>query len=198
VTFNSASLALGVRYGLTVDPIAFGGSQLALSTAEAVTIGTSPNNQMIMLSDLEGSTGNGLYVTGVSTSAVSEVTASGQLVITFNEPVTLNNPNDFTVASSTPVQFNNPAVTATLSSDGLTLTLTPNWTDAPTIPGAYVAYGDGTAAVTVAGSPAQVYSVISGAPMLDVVNGVQSRSVPILNSCYGGLCLNDVMVVAPQ
>jgi hypothetical protein len=163
VTFQGSQLALGARYALTVLPIKFEGITLGLNEYGTFDIGytASYNVDMIYLDDLEDYD-YGLYVTEISNSAYDTVDSTGALTITFNRAVTLGTrpapaTANFGATSTSPtgVLDATAPVTAVLSTDGLTLTLTPVWTTVPaaTDYGTSITYLNGTGYLSVAGYP---------------------------------------------
>jgi hypothetical protein len=166
VTFAGSALALGVTYKATVFPVVVGGVQLGQQSFN-VSIGLAGNNvdRIITLVPLVPNANHGLYVTNISNFAKNPV-ASGTLTITFNTAVVLHStwPDvfNFSSDSATGVERANPAVStdplsvnASLSADGKTLTLTPNWTTVPTFTNEYgssVLYTNGSAFVTLPGA----------------------------------------------
>lgn len=137
-TFTGGTLTLGGAYNIVVPSLTFSGVQLQTYISGFYNIGTNAATQTVGMSfayDL-------LYAVSVSNSVPGIVTASGVLTIVFNQPVIIDT-TLFTAALSggSGGVLGAPAVTATLSTDGLTLTLTPNITTAPTAKGASITYG---------------------------------------------------------
>lgn len=157
VTFAGSTLALGAAYQAQVLPVAFTDSagtvvQLARFRAGTnVVVGLANTVQTVVLGDLTP-TGAPLYVVSASNQPVGQLNAAGNLQIVFNAPVTLVNPAGFTAAfvGTTTGVFATPPVTATLSGDGLTLTLAPSLTTpiGAADRGLAIQYGDGTALVS--------------------------------------------------
>lgn len=197
-TFAGNLLALGARYNVQVLPVAFKDPttnnttiQLGLSPAPAaagkpaIIVGLDNVVQPIALFDLTpASTAVPLYLADASNRAVGSIQSNGALVITFNTPVSLINPNGFAAAFSpgtkadgtTPgtSQLNSvQPVNASLSADGLTLTLAPNYSATPagsagtpqapgaTDRGVVVQYKNGSAFVVPKDYPASTFEVLS-------------------------------------
>jgi hypothetical protein len=156
-TFAGANLVLGGSYSVNVLPVTYDGIALAQSFGTQITIGaaspvcpapgcnTGSNfTQIVAMSDLVPGTQNGLYVVSASNTDPNNVTSSGELTVVFSRPVSLGNEaamlaslTNVNVLATTPTaldQTNNPdsTMTASLSADGLTLTLTPNFASGPT------------------------------------------------------------------
>jgi len=167
VTFAGSSLVLGGAYQAQVLPVAFtdsAGTTVQLARYKApnnVVAGISSTVQMVALSDLSPAA-DSLYLVSASNQAAGQLNALGQLVITFNAPVSLVTPTGFTaVLASTTATLAAQPVTATLSTDGLTLTLAPNFATGfgTADRGSTVTYGDGTAVVSPRDYPAFTYQV---------------------------------------
>lgn len=137
VTFAGTTLALGGAYAVEVLPVVFQDSagtsvQLGAKAAGSLGVGFNDAAQMISLDDLVPADAS-LYIASASNRAQGQITPSGELVITFNAPVVLVNTAAITASlsvGSTGVLATPPA-TASLTADGLTLTLAPSWTTAP-------------------------------------------------------------------
>jgi hypothetical protein len=170
VTFAGANLALGGAYQVSVLPAQFvetAGNTVPLARFTSVTnllVGISNVLQQVALADLVPNAGP-VYLTGASNQAVGQVVQSGQLVLTFSAPVTLVNPTatsfSAVLANAVTATLGTPQAAASLSTDGLTLTLTPNFTVVPgaTDRGLQVIYGDGTALVSPRSYPAATLRV---------------------------------------
>ena len=169
--FSGSTLALGAAYTPQVLPLTFtdaAGSKvdLGFATGATIVVGLSNTAQSLTMSDLVP-TANPIFVVSASNQAAGQVQASGQLQIVFNAPVTLSNPNGFTATSTSPTAvFAAQQVNASLSPDGLTLTLAPNFTTPPaaTERNVSVTYGNGTAFVVPKDNPALSFKVLPGAP----------------------------------
>lgn len=164
VTFAGTSLALGGVYSVQVLPFAMKNSsgsvtQLGLFTSnQSLNPGQSSTDILLNLSSVQSP----LYATSASNRAVGQLTPSGQLVITFSAPVTLNNPTKFSATMAgggAAVLSGTQPVNATLSGDGLTLTLAPNFTTPPasTDKNVSITYANGTAFFVPKDSPAISY-----------------------------------------
>lgn len=168
VTFAGTTLALGGVYRVQVLPLAMKNSsgsttQLGLYTApQALLPGQSATSVLLNVAGIQAQ----LYATSASNRAVGQVTPSGQLVITFSAPVTLSNPNGFgaTMAGGGAAVLAAQPVNASLSTDGLTLTLSPNYTTPPasTDKNVTITYANGTAFFVPKDSPALSYTLFGG------------------------------------
>ena len=137
-TFSAASLVLGGQYSIDVLPVAHEGSQLALNTGTTTIVGTSNNINNIALSETVPGTQNGLYVTSASNLDTDKITSGGALTLTFSRAVSLvdetamgANLTNATTAVLDATSVPNSNVAGVLSADGLTLTLTPQFSTAP-------------------------------------------------------------------
>ena len=172
VTFAGSKLALGASYEVKVAPVVFEGVQLSYQFWATIRIGQDDVSQIIELSDMCDTTGNNycLQVVSISNSVDDQVDASGTLTIKFNRAVTLGvRPAPVAPATagfgatlavlpSAAVWPAAPAseVNASLSSDGLTLTLTPAWTTPPALTtelGQAITYTDNLGFLSVKGYP---------------------------------------------
>ncbi len=195
-TFAGNLLALGAQYNVQVLPVAFKDAttttiQLGLTPAPgaggkpAIIVGLANVLQPITLSDLTpATTALPVYLADASNRASGSIQSTGALVITFNTPVSLVNPNGFaaTLNPGTKADGTTPGtsqlntvqpVNAIPSSDGLTLTLTPNYSATPagstgtpqapaaTDRGVTITYKNGTAAVAPKDYPASPFLVLS-------------------------------------
>jgi hypothetical protein len=146
-TFAAANLVLGGSYGVTVLPVTYDGTALAQSFGAQITVGAaSPvcplpgcntgNNftQIVAMSDLVPGTQNGLYVVSASNTDPNNVTSTGELNVTFSRPVSLGNEAAILATltnATTAVLDATDTVTASVSADGLTLTLAPRFSTQP-------------------------------------------------------------------
>jgi hypothetical protein len=144
-TFTAASLVLGGQYSIDVLPTTHEGSQLALNAGTITVVGTdnanpaiTNNNINITMIEVAPGNDNGLYVTSASNFDTDAVTATGILTIGFSRAVSLVDEKDIgaTLTNANTAALNisdnpNSTVEATLSADGLTLTLTPKYSVAP-------------------------------------------------------------------
>lgn len=196
-TFAGTLLALGARYNVQVLPVAFKDPTTNTTTLElglipppsaggkpGIIVGLDSVLQSLALSDLTPATGLPLYLADASNRAVGSIQTNGALVITFNAPVALVNANGFGAAFSagtkadgtTPgtAQLNTvQPVNASLSPDGLTLTLAPNYSGAPagsagtpaapgaTDRGVEIQYKNGSSAVAPKDYPAATFNVLT-------------------------------------
>ena len=219
-TFAGTLLALGAQYNMQVLPVAFKDPttstttiQLALNPAPGsagpptIIVGLSNVLQPLALTALlSPSTGAPLYLVDASNRATGTIQSNGALIITFNTPVSLVNPNGFAAAFSagtkadgtTPgtAQLNSvQPVNASLSADGLTLTLTPNYSGTPTgsagtpaAPGAtdrgvLIQYKNGGALVAPKDYPASTSQVLTppgGA--LKFANGAGETGIVVISA----------------
>jgi hypothetical protein len=134
-SFAGSSLVLGGRYHITVLPTTYEGVQLNLRD-EAVSpfiVGTTVNTQFVAMGDtVPGTEDNGLYIVSASNRDQEDITQSGVLTIVFSKPVGIVSERAFTavLTNATHAVLASDPVAATMSADGLTLTLTPQFTDA--------------------------------------------------------------------
>ena len=169
-TFAGSSLVLGGAYQVSVLPVPFtdtAGNTVQLARFTTVTnlvAGITNNALQIALADLTPTTFT-VYITSATNQLAGQVIQSGQLVLTFNAPVTLVNATSFsaTLFNNATATLAVPAVVATLSADGLSLTLSPNFAVVPgaTDRGLGINYGDGTALVSPRSYPAQTLRVFA-------------------------------------
>jgi hypothetical protein len=139
-TFTSGTLTLGGNYNAVVPGMTFNGEQLRTSTSAPFFVGTNSTDQVVNMAAATGAPI--LFAVSASNAIIGTITPSGVLTIVFNQPVIIDT-TAFTAALSggSGGVLGVPAVTATLSADGMTLTLTPNITTAPTAKGASITYG---------------------------------------------------------
>lgn len=142
VTFAGSALVLGGAYTPQVLPLTYEGVQLALTAGTQIIVGAagSPSTQLIAMNDEEpGVQTDGLYIVYASNQDPQDVRSSGVLEIVFNRPIALVSEDAFraVLANATTAVLNaataGDEVTVTVSTDGLTLTLTPNWTTLPVL-----------------------------------------------------------------
>lgn len=169
-TVTYPGLAVGAAYRLIVMPIAFEGVMLArYEDAFVRIVGLSDTMDIISLGDLApGGNQYGLFVTSISNALQDQVTSSGTLTMVFSRPVTLT--GDFGAFEDSPTGvLGLPPVDATLSSDGLTLTLTPRWLTDPEAGenNTSITYLNGSAFVSVKGYPASEFNVFGPAGLVD-------------------------------
>lgn len=135
-TFSGSSLVLGGRYRITVLPMEYEGVQLARNdeAVAAFIVGTTVNTQVVVMGDTApGTENNGLYIVSASNIDPEDITPTGVLTITFSKPVGIVSEDSFTAAltnASTAVLDVADTVTAAMSANGLTLTLTPRFSTA--------------------------------------------------------------------
>lgn len=142
-TFEAANLVLGGQYNVDVMPITHEGIQLQVNrgTAGYFVVGATTTMRNVSMSQAAPGNDNGLYVTSISNADTDNVTTSGALTVKFSRAVTLVDETDIGADLSGDVvnavldTSNAPdsIVTASLSSDGMTLTLTPVFTTAPVV-----------------------------------------------------------------
>jgi hypothetical protein len=141
-TFAGSSLVLNGLYTPTVLPILFDGQQLEQKAGTAFFIGVDNPTQYVTMN----AAGNGayLYVTA-SNNLPKAIISDGVLTITFNRTIALAGGMTTTGVCNATVNTGNavigaPTVTAAVSPDGLTLTLTPNITTVATTPGSSIEF----------------------------------------------------------
>jgi len=139
VTFDATDLVLGGTYTVNVLPITYEGVQLALTAGGAnMVVGTSPNVQIVnMLDEILAANNEGLYVVSATPQDPEDILSSGVLTITFNRAIEIVSEQSFTAtlngettAALTGGDGDDTAVAATVSTDGLVLTLTPSFATA--------------------------------------------------------------------
>ncbi len=141
-TFTGGTLTIGGLYFAQVSSLTFNGELLSDPTIPGpgvpILVGLMPPTVNIQMVANPAS----LYVVSASNSVSSIPSASGVLTLTFNQPVMIDT-TLFTAALSggSGGVLGAPAVNATLSANGMTLTLTPNFTTNPTAKGATITYG---------------------------------------------------------
>ena len=137
-TFSATNLVLGGQYSIDVLPTTHEGSQLALNAGTLTVVGTNNNINNIAMAETVPGTENGLYVTSASNLDPDQVTSGGALTLTFSRSVSLidetaigANLTNKTTATLDASSIPNSNVSGVLSPDGLSLTLTPQFTTAP-------------------------------------------------------------------
>lgn len=137
-TFAATGLVLGGQYSIDVLPTTHEGSQLALNAGTTTIVGTNNNINNIAMVETVPGTQNGLYVTSASNLDADLITSGGALTITFSRAVALVNETaiganltNATTAILDATSVPNSNVAGVLSADGLTLTLTPQFSTAP-------------------------------------------------------------------
>jgi len=135
--FSGSSLVLGGRYRITVLPMVYEGVQLARNdeAVAAFVVGTTVNTQIVNMADtVPGGEDTGLYIVSASNHDPEDIAPTGVLTIVFSKPVGIVNEAAFTAALTNAthavLEAGSQGVTAAMSADGLTLTLTPNFTTA--------------------------------------------------------------------
>ncbi|MBA4366974.1 MAG: hypothetical protein C0403_04975, partial [Desulfobacterium sp.] len=129
--FSGSNLVLGGRYRITVLPIVYEGVQLALNdeAVAAFIVGTTVNTQVVNMADTApGTEDNGLYIVYASNNDDEDIVSTGVLTLVFSKPVGIVSEDAFTAIlnnESTAVLDVTDGVTAAMSADGLTMTLTP-------------------------------------------------------------------------
>lgn len=200
-TFAGSTLPLGAAYRVAVAPLTSDGIQLGSFQGNPFIIGNADVTDIIPLPDLEpGNNDYGLYVTSISNSVADQYDSTGKLVITFNRAVT------FTAGSDWPKGFNathtswngvlngTDPVTSTLSADGLTLTLTPNWAASPSSSelGTAITYENGNAFISVVGYPNSEIQLGD----LSMADGTAiNRTVNLSKPMAHGLFVTDITTV---
>jgi len=141
-TFSSDLLVLGGHYEVRVLPATHEGLQLALTSGTDIVAGTSNNTQLVNITDTEpGTQTDALYAVLATNNDSDDATGTtnpGRLQITFNRAIAIYSEDGFTatLTNAGAAALTDPAgpgsVTASLSTDGLTLILTPNFATSPT------------------------------------------------------------------
>lgn len=140
-TFAAENLVLGGQYNIDVMPTTHEGIQLQVSrgTATYFTVGADTTLRNVAMSQAVPGNDNGLYVTSISNADADNITASGALTVVFSRAVSLVDETaigadligDTVNAVLDATDLPNSSVNASLSADGLTLTLTPVFTTDP-------------------------------------------------------------------
>lgn len=187
VTFAGTTLAMGGVYSVQVLPLSVKNSsgsitQLGVFTAQQQLVpGQSATDVLLTVSSVQVA----LYATSASNQAVGQLTPTGQLVVTFSAPVALTNPTKFgaTMSGGGAAVLAAQPVNATLSADGLKLTLSPNYTTPPaaTDKNVSINYANATAALVPKDSPAFSYTLFgAGAGSIQFLdNSALQQSVQI-------------------
>lgn len=139
VQFNGETLVLGGRYNIQVLTTEHEGYDLIQSSDNSVIVGTSGSAyQAVTMAHLVNNTDNSLYIMEASNADFHDVKATGVLTVTLNRAVqivgenrafaTLTNANQAKLMSDA----QGSQVTASVSADGHTITLTPNFETMPT------------------------------------------------------------------
>jgi hypothetical protein len=177
VTFAGSQLGLGSRYQVTVLPTEFEGVDLAFEEGAYYVVGKATTDNILYMNDLVASANPyGLYVTYISNADPDQVDPTGTLTIVFSRPVTLTTgAAGFTATEFSPagILTVGDEVNESLSADGLTLTLTPNWSTPPAAgeTGTYIDYNNGTAFISVVGYPDTAFLVFALRDANDVLIG---------------------------
>lgn len=186
VEFKGSDLALGAVYALKIPPLVFEGVQLAQNDEiNNVLVGKSLTTQIVNLTKAIPGNEFGLYIVSASNTVVGQVTPSGELSLKFSRKVILNNPDNFWATTDGNGVFPPPSekrVRASLSQDGLTLTLSPIWATAPTSTTSittltYSSTGSVPPSVSVDGYPAVTFDPFS----LDLSNGQKPSKTVFLS-----------------
>lgn len=163
VVFEGSRLVLGAVYYAHVLPLTLldrGGTPLTVAHAPRwwlVLVGLSATEHPVALVSLDPGGAARLYVTAASNQAVGQLQPSGDLAVSFNQPVALVEPDGFGLAAlGTTGVLAAPPVAATLSADARTLTLSPRFSTpiGAADRGTILRYSDGTARVSPRATPA--------------------------------------------
>lgn len=197
--FPGSGLILGGAYTPTVLPTTYEGTRLALATGTQIIVGQAASSlvQLITLGDEEPGTNlKALYVVYASNRDSDDITGDGSgagvLTIVFNRRIEIYREWDYnafltrmgpTVRALLDTSTANNKVIGTTSSDGYTLTLTPNWSLTPSSiredAGLSITYYD--VQVTLQGEDQwAIYNVFTNLYYLDDFNGV-SPTVNIID-----------------
>ena len=153
-TFPGRDLVLGGAYTPVIRPLMYEGTQLRLQILEQLIVGSNDAVLVANLLDLEpGDNSEGLYIVFASNQDSGDVSSNGTLNIVFNRPVAIVGEQGFqatlsdgctqallapgkptpvsrqrtpTTAAATPPEIGQE-VSAQVSADGFTLTLTPRF-----------------------------------------------------------------------
>jgi hypothetical protein len=176
-TFPSTGLVLGGTYGVSVLPVTYKGIPLAMASGASVAIGSSIIVQNVSMSDLVPGTSNGLYVVSASNTDPNLVVSSGVLTIVFSRAVSFVDETNIlatlgggvNLAALNTTSSPDSTTNATLSTDGLTLTLTPVFATAPTaFNGSNAASADDALVVTYSNVLVRLQDVADTQPIYSV------------------------------
>lgn len=171
--FPGSGLGLGVIYTIRVTPTTFEGITLQdprsgawpnyYPTVAVGVVGNSTQQSVSMVAATPGGNPYGLYVVDAS-NKWGDLDPVGKLVLTFSRPIALTGSltNKFWVDSYNGGVLASTFASSSLSADGRTLTLTPNWATQPSPSadrGAYVSYAD--ANITIVDYPGTSYNIFS-------------------------------------
>ena len=204
-TFSGSQLVLGGAYTPVVQPMVYDDIQLGLTTLNQIIVGASDAVQVANMVDLEpGNNPEGLYIVFASNQDTGDISERGTLTVVFNQPVALVGETGYRASLSagctdavlrddTARSVVGEEVKADISADGLTLTLTPDFS---TLPGSTdvncdLVYSGGQ--VTLRGDDlARGYSVFNGLTLADGRN--------TLSTLYdaGGANETTVHLTGPQ
>lgn len=139
-TFTGSKLVPGGSYTATAAAMTFNGAQYAENSTAAFLTDTAASNQYIAIT---APTTGALFATSASNQVPGTADSTGKLTITFNQPVVLTTTWFAAVSTAgtiTPVP--SQQAIGVLSTDGLTLTITPVFMTNPpaTAYGATVTY----------------------------------------------------------
>lgn len=135
--FSGDALVLGGRYQVQILPMSYKGIELGQPAAVNVNIGTDIIHQRVAMADIVPGTNDGLYVTQASNADGNAINMNGSLILKLSRPVSIVNESlasaALTQATTAVLDSNSQGseVTVTLSTDGLTLTLQPNFSTTP-------------------------------------------------------------------
>ncbi|MCA6060392.1 MULTISPECIES: hypothetical protein [unclassified Thalassolituus] len=135
--FSGDALVLGGRYQVQILPMSYKGIELGQPTAVNVNIGTSTIHQRVAMVDIVPGNNDGLYVAQASNEDDNAINSNGTLTLKLSRPVSIVNESfasaALTNATTAVLDTNSQGseVTVTLSADGLTLTLQPNFITNP-------------------------------------------------------------------
>ena len=170
--FPGANLSVGAAYKIQVlpfqfketatsTPIQLGLLNLPTGTLPLVIAGLSSVNQPLTLADLTpATTAAPIFIVSASNQPLDSIQSNGTLVLTFNLPVSLVNPNNFGAAITagtnaagtgpTAATLNTQPVNASLDSTGTILTLAPNYATPPAAGdrNVQITYSAGTASIS--------------------------------------------------
>lgn len=178
--FSGSNLVLGGQYQAVALPMSYEGTKLSLTEgAFSIEVGNSVQTQLISMNDVEpGNSDDGLFVVFASNRDIDDVLTTGVLTVVFNRAIALVSENSVTATiacngSACPNAVLDNAVsgdevTAAVSSDGFTLTLTPNFTTNPDATDVSLAITYSGAQITVSGDELdQAYNLFSGISYID-------------------------------
>lgn len=120
-TFKSADLTLGGAYSVVVLPVTtVGGTLLSVNGNGFFWVGEDPMTQVVTMEAENGV----LFATSATNQALGYVSATGDLSVTFNQPIALTTTGFIARGLASDGTSTDTYVQATLSTDNMTMSLT--------------------------------------------------------------------------